>query len=190
MNTFKLFGGLALTLVVSSALLAQQHPSNIPAIIPMMTTYDVSSLKYTARQQDHIAIGDLFFRALHSGHFEIVMNLIEPPDAINHNPNDPKTPPGLMSLLQSRIPEPKPFFAEQDAIPSLVFANENFVVFMWDQKTMDEKGKEYPTNRFELMRFKEGKIVEHWDVANRRENAQEWKLDWCEKAGRKDCPAR
>ena len=190
MNMLKLFGGLTLTAVVGPMLLAQQHPSSVPPIIPMVTTYDVSSLKYTPRQQDHIAIGDLFFRALRSGHFEIVTNLIEPPDAVNHNPNDPSTPPGLMAMLATRIPEPKALFAEQDSIPTLVLASDNFVVFMWDQKVMGADGKEYPANRFELMRFKDGKIVEHWDVANRRENAQEWKIDWCEKAGRKDCPAR
>jgi len=190
MNTWRFLGGLALTAAVGPVLLAQQHPSNIPPVIPIITTYDVSSLKYTPQQQDHIAIGDLFFRALHSGHFELVTNLIEPPDAINHNPNDPKTPPGLMALLKTRIPEAKLLFAEQDQIPSLVFASDNFVVFMWDQKAMDANGKEYPTNRFELMRFKGGKIVEHWDVANRRENAQDWKIDWCIKAGRNDCPAR
>ncbi len=188
MSMWKLSGGLALMAVVGPLLLAQQHPSNIPPIIPIITSYDVSSLKYTPRQQDHIATSDLFFRALHSGHFQLVLDLIEPPDAINHNPNDPKTPPGLAAMLASRIPEPKPLFAEQDQIPSLVFANDNFVVFMWDQKAMGADGKEYPTNRFELMRFKDGKIVEHWDVANRRENAQDWKIDWCKKAGRNDCP--
>jgi predicted SnoaL-like aldol condensation-catalyzing enzyme len=187
MNISKLFGGLVLT-AVGSLLLMAQAPSNIPAIIPMHTSYDVSSLTYTPQEQDHIAIADLFFRALHSGHFQLVLNNIEREDAINHNPNDPKTPPGLMALLQSRIPQPKPLFAQQDQIPSLVLANENFVVFMWDQQVKDPNGGTYPANRFELIRFKDGKIAEHWDVANRRENAQEWKIEWCKKAGRNDCP--
>jgi len=187
MNISKLFGGLVLT-AVGGLLLLAQTPSNIPPIIPMRTTYDVSSLKYTPQAQDHVAIADLFFRALHSGHFELVTNVIEWHDAVNHNPNDPKTPPGLMALLQSRIPEPKPLFSEQDQIPSLVLANDNLVMFMWDQKVKDPNGSEYPANRFELIRFKDGKIAEHWDVANRRENAQDWKIEWCIKAGRNDCP--
>jgi len=187
MSISKMFGAPVLTAIGGLVLLAQA-PSNIPPIIPMHTSYDVSSLKYTPEQQDHIAIADLFFRALHSGHFELVLNLIEWPDAINHNPNDPKTPPGLMALLKSRIPEPKPLFHEQDQIPSLVLANGDLVVFMWDQQVKDADGSMYPANRFELMRFKDGKIAEHWDVANRRENAQDWKIDWCMKAGRNDCP--
>ena len=187
MNSLKLFGGLALT-ALGGLLLLAQTPSNIPPIIPMHTIYDVSSLKYTPQAQDHIAIADLFFRALHSGHFELVLNVCELKDAVNHNPNDPTTPPGLMALLQSRIPEPKPLFTEQDQIPSLVLANDNLVMFMWDQRVKDPNGSEYPANRFELIRFKDGKIAEHWDVANRRENAQDWKIEWCKKAGRADCP--
>lgn len=187
MSHLRLFGGLFVT-VLGSSLLFAQAPSNIPAVIPMNTSYDVSSLKYTVQEQDHIAIADLFFRALHSGHFDLVENICELPDAVNHNPNDPKTPPGLMALLQSRIPEPKPLFKEQDQIPSLVLANDSFVLFMWDQQVKDSNGGEYPANRFELMRFKNDKIAEHWDVANRRENAQGWKIEWCMKAGRSDCP--
>jgi predicted SnoaL-like aldol condensation-catalyzing enzyme len=189
MNLSKLFGGLGIA-AAGCLFLVAQTPSNIPPIIPMQTSYDVSSLKYTPQEQDHIAIADLFFRALHSGHFELVTNIIETHDAVNHNPNDPKTPPGLMALLQTRIPEPKPLFKEQDQIPSLVLANDNLVMFMWDQKVEDPKGTPYQSNRFELIRFKDGKIVEHWDVANRRENAQDWKIDWCIKAGRNDCPTR
>ncbi len=187
MNTSKLCAGFALTALGGFLLLAQA-PSNIPPIIPMNTTYDVSSLKYTPQEQDHIAVADLFFRALHSGHFELVTNIIETHDAINHNPNDPKTPPGLMALLQTRIPEPKPLFKEQDQIPSLVLASDNLVMFMWDQKVTEPNAGAYQSNRFELIRFKDGKIVEHWDVANRRENAQDWKIEWCMKAGRTDCP--
>jgi predicted SnoaL-like aldol condensation-catalyzing enzyme len=187
MTMGKLFATLVITAFGGLVLLAQT-PSNIPPIIPMITSYDVSSLKYAPLEQEHIAIADLFFRALHSGHFDVVENVIEQKDAINHNPNDPKTPPGLMALLQTRIPEPKPLFKEQDQIPSLVLAHDNMVMFMWDQQAKDPKGNAYPAFRFELMRFKDGKIAEHWDVANRRENAQEWKIDWCIKAGRKDCP--
>lgn len=60
MNISKLFGGLVLT-VLGGILLLAQAPSNIPPIIPMNTSYDVSSLKYTPEEQDHIAIADLFF---------------------------------------------------------------------------------------------------------------------------------
>ncbi len=187
MNILRLSGGLALT-ALGGLLLLAQAPSNIPPVVPMHTSYDVSSLKYTPEAQDHIAIADLFFRALHSGHFELAENVIETKDAVNHNPNDPKTPPGLMALLQSRIPDPKPLFKEQDQIPSLVLANDNMVLFMWDQQVTDPNGSMYPANRFELMRFKDDKIAEHWDVANRRENAQDWKIEWCKKAGRTDCP--
>ena len=76
MNILKLFGGLALT-VLGGLVLMAQAPSNIPPVIPMSTTYDVSSLKYSSAEQEHIAIADLFFRALHSGHFELVENVIE-----------------------------------------------------------------------------------------------------------------
>jgi predicted SnoaL-like aldol condensation-catalyzing enzyme len=182
MNALKLTGGLLLSALGGALLLAQ-----VPSNIPMKTTYDVSSLKYTPEEQKNIEAASLFFRALHSGNFDIAMK-VETADAVNHNPNDPKTPPGLMALLQIRLPKPQPLFKEMDQIPSLVLANGNYVLFLWDQQVKDGDGKQYPANRFELMRFKDGKIVEHWDVANRRENAQDWKIDWCIKAGRNDCP--
>jgi predicted SnoaL-like aldol condensation-catalyzing enzyme len=61
---------------------------------------------------------------------------------------------------------------------------------MYDEETKDPNGNTYQADRFEMVRLKDGKIVEHWDVANRRVNAQSWKLDWCSKAGRNDCPTQ
>ena len=154
----------------------------------MKNTYDVSSLKYTPEEQKNIETAVGYYRdCVQSHHPELVDNFLAK-NEINHNPNDPQTPPGLMAMLSSRFPKPEPLHKELDPLPNLLLAKGNMVLFMYDEEEKSPGGKTYPVDRFEMVRFKNGKIEEHWDVANRRVNAQTWKLDWCSKAGRNDCP--
>jgi len=167
---------------------AQLGHGDAPPGVPMKNTYDVSSLKYTPEEQKNIDTAVGYYRdCVQSHHPELVDNFLAK-NEINHNPNDPKTPPGLMAMLGSRFPKPEPLHKELDPLPNLLLAKGNMVLFMYDEEEKGPGGKSYPVDRFEMVRFKNGKIEEHWDVANRRVNAQSWKLDWCSKAGRNDCP--
>jgi predicted SnoaL-like aldol condensation-catalyzing enzyme len=75
-------------------------------------------------------------------------------------------------------------------LPSLVIAKGDYVILMYDQATKDpnDTSKTYTYHRFEMVRLRDGKIDEHWDIADRRLNSQSWKLAWCSKSGRTDCP--
>jgi predicted SnoaL-like aldol condensation-catalyzing enzyme len=167
---------------------AQQGHSDAPPGVPMKTSYDVSSLKYMPEEQKNIEVAVGYYRdCVQSHHPELVDNFLAK-NEVNHNPNDPKTPAGLMALLSGRFPKPEPLHKEIDPLPNLLIAKSNMVLFMYDEEAKDANGNAYQADRFEMVRLKDGRIVEHWDVANRRVNAQSWKLDWCTKAGRNDCP--
>ena len=154
----------------------------------MKPTYDVSSLKYTPEEQKNIETAAGYYRECVQSHHPELADKFLAKNEINHNPNDPQTPPGLMAMLSSRFPKPEPLHKELDPLPNLLLAKGNMVLFMYDEEAKDASGKPYQADRFEMVRFKDGKIAEHWDVANRRVNAQAWKLEWCAKSGRKDCP--
>ena len=124
---------------------------------------------------------------MQSHHPELVDKFLATKE-INHNPNDPKTPAGLMALLSSRFPKPEPLHKEIEPLLNLLLAKGNMVLFMYDEEAKDSSGNTYQADRFEMVRLKDGKIAEHWDVANRRVNSQDWKLEWCSKSGRNDCP--
>lgn len=165
-----------------------QGHSDAPPGVPMKTSYDVSSLKYTPEEQKNIEVAVGYYRdCVQSHHPELVDNFLAK-NEVNHNPNDPQTPPGLMAMLSSRFPKPEPLHREIDPLPNLLLAKGSMVLFMYDEETKDAGGNTYQADRFEMVRLKDGKIVEHWDVANRRVNAQSWKLEWCSKSGRNDCP--
>ena len=167
---------------------ALQGHGDVPSGVPMKATYDVSSLKYTPEEQKNIDVAVGYYRdCVQSHHPELVDNFLAKGE-INHNPNDPNTPAGLMALLGSRFPKPEPLHKEIEPLPNLLLAKGNMVLFMYDEEAKDSGGKPYQCDRFEMVRFKDRKIVEHWDVANRRVNAQSWKLEWCSKSGRNDCP--
>lgn len=179
--------GLGGTLLFAQAQLG--HGDGPPGV-PMKTTYDVSSLKFTPQEKKNIDLTVGYYRdCVQSHHPELVYNFLAK-DEINHNPNDPGTPAGLMAMLSSRFPKPEPLHKEIEPLPNLLIAKDNMVLLMYDQAEKDPKdpSKTYTYSRVEMVRVENGKIQEHWDVGDRRENAQSWKLDWCSKSGRKDCP--
>jgi predicted SnoaL-like aldol condensation-catalyzing enzyme len=188
LSKLPLWGSLTFTVLGASALMAQVGHGDAPPGVPMKNTYDISSLMYTPQEQKNIDAAVAYYRdCVQSHHPELASHYLSPGE-INHNPNDPKTPPGLMAMLSSRFPKPEPLHKELDPVPNLLLAKGNMVLFMYDEETKAPNGATYQADRFEMVRFKDGKIVEHWDVADRRINAQTWKLDWCTKAGRADCP--
>ena len=177
----------SVTLLLAQANLGH---GDAPAGVPMKTNYDVSSLKFTEQEKKNIALATGYYRdCVQSHHPELAYNFLAK-NEVNHNPNDPTTPDGLMAMLCSRFPKPEPLHKEIDPLPNLLLAKDNMVLLMYDQAEKDPKdpSKTYTYSRVEMVRIENGKIQEHWDVGDRRENSQNWKLEWCGKSGRKDCP--
>jgi predicted SnoaL-like aldol condensation-catalyzing enzyme len=174
-----------------SLLFAQESHNDAPAGIPLQTTYDVSSLKYTPEERKNIDMAVAYYRDCVQSHNIALRDKFLAKDEINHNPNDPKTPEGLMAMLHSRFPNVDPPHKQIDPLPNLLIAKDNMVLIMYDSEDKDPRdpSKTYKWSRFEMLRFQNGKIQEHWDVGDRRVNSQNWKLEWCTKSGRKDCPA-
>src|SRR5215472_7070082 len=100
MNVSKIMltGAAGLALLGGSLSIAQQNlgHNDAPPGLPVKTTYDLSSLKYTAQEQKNIDLAVGYYRdCVQSHRFDLVDNFLAK-DEVNHNPNDPMTPPGLM----------------------------------------------------------------------------------------------
>ncbi len=173
-----------------SFLLAQESHNDAPAGLPLKTTYDVSSLKYTPEERKNLDMAIAYYRDCVQSHNVALGSNFLAKDEVNHNPNDPKTPEGLMAMLHSRFPNVDPPHKQIDPLPNLLLAKDNMVLLMYDEEAKDphDPAKTYTWSRFEMLRFQNGKIQEHWDVGDRRVNSQNWKIEWCAKAGRNDCP--
>ena len=190
---FSRINGMAACGVVAlgcSFLLAQESHNDAPAGLPLKTTYDVSSLKYTPEESKNLDMAIGYYRDCVQSHNVALRDKFLAKDEVNHNPNDPKTPEGLMAMLSSRFPKVDPPHKQIDPLPNLLIAKDNMVLLMYDEEAKDphDPAKTYTWSRFEMLRFQNGKIQEHWDVGDRRVNSQNWKVEWCAKAGRKDCP--
>ena len=165
---------------------AQDNHNDAPAGLPLKTTYDVSSLKYTPAERKNLDTAIAYYRDCVQSHNTAIGKNFLADGEINHNPNDPKTPAGLMAMLHARFATVDPPHKQIDPLPNLLIAKDDMVLLMYDQQ--EKEPRPYTWSRFEMLCFQNGKIVEHWDVGDRRVNAQSWKLEWCTKSGRKDCP--
>ena len=186
-----LAGTFAMASLGCSFLIAQDNHNDAPPSTPVTTPWDVSSLKFTPQEQKNIDFVKGYYReCIQSHHYELVDKYLAK-DEINHNPNDPKTPAGLMALLLSRFPKPEPMHKDLDPIPNVILAKGNMVLLGYeaDDKDPRDPSKTYRYLRVEMVRLQNGKIQEHWDVGDRRVGAQTWKIEWCMQQGRTDCPS-
>jgi len=88
-------------------------------------------------------------------------------DYIQHNPNADTGIAGFKAYF-SRLGGPQPI---QDTVPGLVAiqAEGNYVTlsFVRDYDDPVNKGQKYTTTWFDMFRFVDGKIAEHWDCATK-----------------------
>jgi len=166
--------------------IAQDNHNDAPAGLPIAAKYDLSSLKYTPEERKNLDMAVAYYRDCVQSHNFALRDKFLAQSEVNHNPNDPTTPDGLMAMLNSRFPKADAPHKQIDPLPNLLIAKDDMVLLMYDQQ--EKEPRPYTWSRFEMLRFQNGKIVEHWDVGDRRANSQNWKIDWCVKAGRKDCP--
>jgi predicted SnoaL-like aldol condensation-catalyzing enzyme len=88
-------------------------------------------------------------------------------DYIQHNPNADTGIAGF-KVYFSRLGGPQPI---QDTVPGLVAiqAEGNYVTLSFVREYDDpvNKGQKYTTTWFDMFRFEDGKIAEHWDCATK-----------------------
>jgi predicted SnoaL-like aldol condensation-catalyzing enzyme len=88
-------------------------------------------------------------------------------DYIQHNPNADTGITGFKAYF-SRLGGPQPV---QDSVPGLVAiqAEGNYVTLSFVREYDDpvNKGQKYTTTWFDMFRFEDGKIAEHWDCATK-----------------------
>ncbi len=89
-------------------------------------------------------------------------------DYIQHNPNADTGLAGFKAYFSKLPGGPQPL---KDTLPGLVAiqAEGNFVTLSFVREMPDpvNKGQKYTTTWFDMFRFEDGKIAEHWDVATK-----------------------
>jgi predicted SnoaL-like aldol condensation-catalyzing enzyme len=88
------------------------------------------------------------------------------PEYHQHNPNAETGLAGVKAYFTALKQEPIPV---PDTIPGLVsiVAERDLVVVSLVREGKDKDGKAYTTTWFDMFRIANGKIVEHWDVAQK-----------------------
>jgi predicted SnoaL-like aldol condensation-catalyzing enzyme len=88
------------------------------------------------------------------------------PEYHQHNPNADTGLAGVKAYFTALKQEPIPV---PDTIPGLVsiVAERDLVVVSLVREGKDKDGKAYTTTWFDMFRIANGKIVEHWDVAQK-----------------------
>ena len=88
------------------------------------------------------------------------------PEYHQHNPNADTGLAGVKAYFTALKQEPIP---GPDTIPGLVsiVAERDLVVVSLVREGKDKDGKAYTTTWFDMFRIANGKIVEHWDVAQK-----------------------
>jgi predicted SnoaL-like aldol condensation-catalyzing enzyme len=83
-------------------------------------------------------------------------------DYVEHNPNVGADRAAFVAFvgkttlkrhIQSELPKP----------PVIAFGKNDFVVLVWEHDDRDRRGKGIEYNTFDILRFRDGKIQEHWN---------------------------
>jgi len=96
------------------------------------------------------------------GHTELASKYMAA-DYIEHNPNVPK--PGMGGFVEYRAAKTpaRPIQAALPMQPVKAFAKGDYVVMVWVHDDEDSTGKKFQYNTYDVLRFQDGKIQEHWD---------------------------
>jgi len=90
-------------------------------------------------------------------------------DYIQHNPNVKSGRAGFVNFFSGIWKQPKPVEATLRNPPALVVAEGDLVTLVWKRQLPEpaDTTKRYEAFWFDVMRVKDGKLVEHWDNATK-----------------------
>lgn len=161
----------------------------IPPGVPMTGRYDVSSLRFTPEERRNIDATVGFYRDIVQTHHHELASTYIAPDMIQRNPVIASSAEGLIAWFQWRSPKPDPFQPYLATPPDLLIAKNDIVVLMYGREVPNEGGSgTYVQNRFEIVRIRDGKVAEHWDMRDRKGPMRSPDMQWCLDAKRSDCP--
>ncbi len=90
-------------------------------------------------------------------------------DYIQHNPNVKSGRAAFVDFFSKMWKQPKPVEATLKNPPALVVAEGDLVTLVWKRQLPEpsDTTKRYEAFWFDVMRVKDGKLVEHWDNATK-----------------------
>lgn len=126
-----------------------------------------SGAKMTKQEQANLKLVEDWWRTVLVGRHIDQMTKFADENMIQHNPNAPNGLEALRKLFGTRPPTAIP-----DKItppPALELSQGDIVMIVFDHEAKDpaDPSKTYHYNSFDAFRIKDGKIVEHWDGAQK-----------------------
>jgi predicted SnoaL-like aldol condensation-catalyzing enzyme len=153
---------LAILLLSPYAAQAQSiNPPTEPQTSPAMTEPEKRNLAFVL---------DWWREVIQGGHLDLSAKY-QADDYIQHNPNAPTGRAAFVSFFQNvvGVKPANPIPTRLDPAPVVSAAKGDFVFLVFEQQSPDPRdaSKTYHHNSFEVLRFQNGKVQEHWDSAKR-----------------------
>jgi predicted SnoaL-like aldol condensation-catalyzing enzyme len=133
------------------------------AVLPAQSTGLLSPEE--KRNQDIATV--LMKDVLQYGHLELADKVMAP-GYIQHNPNVPTGRDGFKNFF-AQFAKPEPIKPEWKQPPELILTSGDLVFFLTENEAPDpaDPSKKYKYHWFDMLRVKDGMIVEHWDAAKK-----------------------
>jgi predicted SnoaL-like aldol condensation-catalyzing enzyme len=123
--------------------------------------------KMTKQEEANLKLVEDWWRTVLVAHHIDQMPKFADENMIQHNPNAPNGLEPLRKLFSSRPPTEIP--ASITPPPAIELSQGDIVLIVFDHEAKEpaDPSKTYHYNSFDAFRIKNGKIVEHWDGAQK-----------------------
>ncbi|HLF10606.1 MAG TPA: nuclear transport factor 2 family protein [Gammaproteobacteria bacterium] len=161
LSSATLVGALILAFGSTASMAESINPPTNPQVSPVLTDQEQRNLAFVV---------DWWREVIQGGHMELSPKY-QAEDYIQHNPSIPTGRAAFVNFFQNVI-QVKPVNPIPTSLapgPVVAGAKGDFVFLIFEQESQDPRdaGKTYHHNSFEILRFENGKVQEHWDSAKR-----------------------